>query len=149
MQADARSHGETLYPQSEVARCCIQRPPLLVRLANARGARVTIGDGVEFGAATSGGAHIYVQSGGYAEIAGNIYISGGAYAFGLTVASSMPAYSGMATILPIESEHAAVLGAAMGKPLADVFVNGAFESAAVGDGSDVKKGLDPSVFPVS
>ncbi|MEO8695842.1 MAG: ferritin-like domain-containing protein [Acidimicrobiales bacterium] len=71
------------------------------------------------------------------------------YAFGLTVAAGAAAYGGMATILPIESEHAAVLGAALGKSLADIFVNGAFESTAVGDGKDVKKGLDPAVFPVS
>jgi hypothetical protein len=70
------------------------------------------------------------------------------YAFGLTVASGAPAIGGMATILPIESEHAAVLGAALGKPLAGIFVNGAFESAAVGDGKDVKKGIDPAIFPV-
>ena len=31
----------------------------------------------------------------------------------------------------------------------DIFINGAFESAAVGDGSDIKKGLDPAIFPVS
>jgi rubrerythrin len=70
------------------------------------------------------------------------------YAFGLTAAASTEAASGMATILPIESEHAAVLGAALGKPLGDVFVNGAFESAAVGDGTDITKGIDPAQFPV-
>jgi rubrerythrin len=70
------------------------------------------------------------------------------YAFGLTVASGKDAIAGMATILPIETEHAAVLGAALGKPIMEIFVNGAFESAAVGDGKDAKKGIDPSVFPV-
>jgi hypothetical protein len=70
------------------------------------------------------------------------------YAFGLTVASGAAAIGGMATILPIESEHAAVLGAALGKSPADIFVNGAFESASVGDGKDVKKGIDPTIFPV-
>ena len=70
------------------------------------------------------------------------------YAFGLTVASGAAAIGGMATILPIEAEHAAVLGAALGKPVGDIFVNGAFESASVGDGKDVKKGLDPTIFPV-
>lgn len=70
------------------------------------------------------------------------------YAFGLTVASGSAAVGGMATILPIESAHAAILGAALGKPLADIFVNGAFESAAVGDGKDVRKGIDPTIFPV-
>jgi hypothetical protein len=71
------------------------------------------------------------------------------YAFGLTVASGPAAIGGMATILPIESEHAAVLGAALGKQLGDIFVNGAFESAAVGDGKDVKGGIDPTIYPVS
>jgi rubrerythrin len=70
------------------------------------------------------------------------------YAFGLTVAMTKEAYSGMATILPIETEHAAVLGVAMGKSLADIFVNGAFEGSAVGDGTDIKKGIDPALFPV-
>jgi hypothetical protein len=70
------------------------------------------------------------------------------YAFGLTVASGSAAIGGMATILPIEAEHAAVLGAALGKSVADIFVNGAFESASVGDGKDIKKGIDPTIFPV-
>ena len=71
------------------------------------------------------------------------------YAFGLTAATGMDAIAGMATILPIEAEHAAILGAALGMPVPDIFINGAFESAAVGDGSDIKKGLDPTLFPVS
>jgi hypothetical protein len=70
------------------------------------------------------------------------------YAFGLTVAKGGDAIGGMATILPIEAEHAAILGVALGKSPADIFVNGAFESAAVGDGTDVKKGIDPAKFPV-
>lgn len=71
------------------------------------------------------------------------------YAYGLTVASTAPAYSGMATILPIETEHAAVLAAALGLPLEAAFPTGAFEAAAVGNGTDAKKGLDPTVFPVA
>ena len=70
------------------------------------------------------------------------------YAFGLTAASGADAVSGMATILPIESEHAAVIGAALGMPLTEIFVNGAFESASAGDGTDPAKGLDPAKFPV-
>jgi hypothetical protein len=65
------------------------------------------------------------------------------------VAAGKDAIAGMATILPIETEHAAVLGAALGKPVADIFVNGAFEGATVGDGKDVKKGIDPAIYPVS
>jgi rubrerythrin len=71
------------------------------------------------------------------------------YAFGLTAATGMDAIAGMATILPIEAEHAAILGVALGMSVPDIFINGAFESAAVGDGSDIKKGLDPTLFPVS
>ena len=70
------------------------------------------------------------------------------YAFGLMVASGKDAIGGMATILPIEAEHAAILGVALGKSPADIFINGAFESAAVGDGTDIKKGIDPTKFPV-
>jgi rubrerythrin len=71
------------------------------------------------------------------------------YAFGLTAAAGDAAIAVMATILPIESEHAAVLGAALGKPVPDIFVTGAFESASVGDGTDPTKGIDPARFPVS
>ena len=70
------------------------------------------------------------------------------YAFGLMVASGKDAIGGMATILPIEAEHAAILGVALGKSPVDIFINGAFESAAVGDGTDIKKGIDPTKFPV-
>lgn len=71
------------------------------------------------------------------------------YAYGLTVASSAPAYSGMATILPIEAEHASVLSAALGLSLEAAFPTGAFEAAVVGNGADAKKGIDPVVFPVA
>ena len=69
------------------------------------------------------------------------------YAFGLTVAAGMAAIGGMATILPIEAEHAAILGVALGKSLADIFVNGAFESAAVGDGTRHQEGHRPAPVP--
>gem|GEM_PF-6513314 len=51
-----------------------------------------------------------------------------------------------ATILPIEAQHAVVLGLALGKDVTAVFPTGAFESASLGDGSDPLKGLDPAVF---
>ncbi|MGH9000526.1 MAG: ferritin-like domain-containing protein [Acidimicrobiia bacterium] len=70
------------------------------------------------------------------------------YAFGLTALMSPDAVSGAATILPIESMHAGVLGAANGKDLPGIFLTGAFLLAEVGDGTDPKKGLDPAVFPV-
>jgi Ferritin-like domain len=71
------------------------------------------------------------------------------YAYGLTVAMSTAAASGMATILPIETEHAAVLGAALGMAVDAIFVNGPFENAAVGDGSTITQGIDPAKYPVS
>ena len=51
-----------------------------------------------------------------------------------------------ATILPIEAQHQVVLGLALGKDVTDVFPTGAFEAAALGDGSDPLKCLDPAVF---
>jgi hypothetical protein len=71
------------------------------------------------------------------------------YAFGLTAASGSDAVAGMATILPIETEHAAILGLALGKPVPEIFVNGAFESTSVGDGTNIQQGIDPTLFPVS
>jgi hypothetical protein len=71
------------------------------------------------------------------------------YAFALTVLMDKAAYSGTATILPIESAHAGVLGAALGKQLDAIFPTGAFIAAEVGDGTDVKKGIDPAIYPVA
>jgi hypothetical protein len=68
------------------------------------------------------------------------------YAAALTLLQD-PAYAAAtATILPIESQHQVVLGLALGKSVTDVFPTGAFESAALGDGTDPKAGLDPAVF---
>jgi hypothetical protein len=68
------------------------------------------------------------------------------YAAALTLLQD-PAFSkATATILPIEAQHATVLAAALGKGPDDLFPTGAFESAALGDGSDPKAGLDPAVF---
>ena len=69
------------------------------------------------------------------------------YAAALTLLQD-PAYAAAtATILPIEAQHAVVLGLALGKSVDDVFPTGAFESAALGDGTDPLAGLDPAVFP--
>ena len=69
------------------------------------------------------------------------------YAAALTLLQD-PAYAAAtATILPIEAQHAVVLGLALGKSVNDVFPTGAFESASLGDGTDPLKGLDPAVFP--
>lgn len=71
------------------------------------------------------------------------------YAFGLTVLTLPEAIKGTSTILPVESAHAGVLGAALGKDLAGMFPTDAFILAQVGDGSDPDQGLDPARFPVS
>jgi rubrerythrin len=70
------------------------------------------------------------------------------YAFALTVLTTADIFKQMASILPIEAEHAAVLGAALGMTPDAIFINGAFENASVGDGTDIKKGIDPGMFPV-
>jgi hypothetical protein len=68
------------------------------------------------------------------------------YAAALTLLQD-PAYAAAtASILPIEAQHQVVLGLALGKSVTDVFPTGAFESSALGDGTDPLKGLDPAVF---
>lgn len=68
------------------------------------------------------------------------------YAAALTLLED-PAYAAAtSTILPIEAQHQTVLGLALGKDVSAVFPTGAFEAAALGDGTDPLKGLDPAVF---
>ena len=47
---------------------------------------------------------------------------------------------------PIEAQHATVLTLALEGGPDELFPTGAFESAALGDGTDPTKGLDPAVF---
>jgi rubrerythrin len=68
------------------------------------------------------------------------------YAAALTLLQDAAYAAATATILPIEAQHAVVLGLALGKDVTDVFPTGAFESASLGDGTDPLKGLDPAVF---
>ena len=68
------------------------------------------------------------------------------YAAALTLLQDAAYAAATATILPIEAQHAVVLGLALGKAVTDVFPTGAFESASLGDGTDPLKGLDPAVF---
>ena len=72
------------------------------------------------------------------------------YAAALTLLQSKDYAAATSTILPIEAQHATVLGLALGKPFTmdedGVFPTGAFESAALGDGTDPTKGLDPATF---
>ncbi len=68
------------------------------------------------------------------------------YAAALTLLTGAAYAAATATILPIEAQHATVLAIALGKGPEDQFPTGAFESAALGDGTDPKAGLDPAVF---
>lgn len=68
------------------------------------------------------------------------------YAAALTLLTD-PAYAAAtSTILPIEAQHATVLSLALGEGPDDWFPTGAFESAALGDGTDPKAGFDPATF---
>ncbi len=68
------------------------------------------------------------------------------YAAALTLLTD-PAYAAAtSTILPIEAQHATVIALALGEGPDEWFPTGAFESAALGDGTDTEAGLDPAVF---
>ena len=68
------------------------------------------------------------------------------YAAALTLLTD-PAYAAAtSTILPIEAQHATVLSLALGEGADKWFPTEAFESAALGDGTDPLKGFDPAVF---
>jgi hypothetical protein len=68
------------------------------------------------------------------------------YAAALTLLQDPKFAAATATILPIEAQHQVVLGLALGKSVTDVFPTMAFESTALGDGTDPKAGLDPAKF---
>jgi rubrerythrin len=68
------------------------------------------------------------------------------YAAALTLLQDPKYAAATATILPIEAQHAVVLGLALGKSVPDVFPTQAFESTTLGDGTDPLAGLDPKVF---
>jgi rubrerythrin len=68
------------------------------------------------------------------------------YAAALTLLQDPKFAAATSTILPIEAQHQVVLGLALGKSVDDVFPTGAFESSALGDGTDPKAGLDPATF---
>ena len=64
------------------------------------------------------------------------------YAYALTAIEGTEVVTATASILPIESAHAAALSFALGEGPEAWFPFGAFESA------DIVNGLDPAVFPV-
>jgi len=68
------------------------------------------------------------------------------YAAALTLLSDATFAAATSTILPIEAQHATVLTLALGGGPDELFPTGAFESTALGDGTDPTKGLDPAVF---
>jgi rubrerythrin len=68
------------------------------------------------------------------------------YAAALTLLQDPTYAAATSTILPIEAQHAVVLGLALGRSPAEVFPTGAFESAELGDGTDPNAGLDPATF---
>jgi len=68
------------------------------------------------------------------------------YAAGLTLLSDATFAAATSTILPIEAQHATVITLALGEGPDQLFPTGAFESTALGDGTDPTKGLDPAVF---
>lgn len=65
------------------------------------------------------------------------------YGFALTALQSTEAAQGTATILPVESAHAAALSLALGEGPDQWFPNGAFET------TDIAQGINPADFPVS
>lgn len=69
------------------------------------------------------------------------------YAYWLTLLTTPDVYQRVVTTLPIESGHAAVLGATMGSSMETLFITGAFENASVGDGTDQRRGFDAALFP--
>ena len=68
------------------------------------------------------------------------------YAAALTLLSDPTFAAATSTILPIEAQHATVLTLALEGGPDELFPTGAFESTALGDGTDPTKGLDPAVF---
>ncbi len=68
------------------------------------------------------------------------------YAAALTLLTDAAYAAATSTILPIEAQHATVLTLALEGGPDELFPTGAFESAALGDGTDTEAGLDPPVF---
>lgn len=69
------------------------------------------------------------------------------YEFALTTVTSAALVQLVSTTIPIVAGHCAVLGSAAALPPSLVFPNGPFEANTVGDGSDLRLGLDPVSFP--
>jgi hypothetical protein len=70
------------------------------------------------------------------------------YAYGLGLLTTPDVYRRVVTTLPVESEHAAVLGTILQLGPDGLFITGPFENASVGDGTDPRRGFDMGSFPV-
>lgn len=70
------------------------------------------------------------------------------YAYALTELQSQDAAAATSTILPIEAQHAAAIGLALGQGIDELFPSGAFETAEVGAAGDPSTGIDPAQYPV-
>jgi hypothetical protein len=71
------------------------------------------------------------------------------YTFAFTMLTSPDVVHLVATILPVVSGHAGILGSSAGLTTTALFPDGALQGATVGDGSDSKLGFDPVSFPVN
>jgi len=71
------------------------------------------------------------------------------YAFAATTATSPDLIRAIATIVPVTAGRSAVLGALANLSTPLLFPNGPVESSTVSDGSDVRLGFDPALFPTS
>ena len=83
---------------------------------------------------------------GYAQSVELAAVAAYTYAAALTLLSDPTYAAATSTILPIEAQHATVLTMALEGGPDELFPTGAFESTALGDGTDPTKGLDPAVF---
>ncbi len=92
-------------------------------------------------APTLGGLQSEADVLGFAKTVENQAVA--TYAFALTALTSPEAAAGTATILPVESAHAAALSFALGEGPDAWFAFGAFESASIADG------IDPAAYPVA
>jgi Ferritin-like domain len=70
------------------------------------------------------------------------------YAYGLGLLTTPDIYRRVVTTLPVESQHAAVLGTKVPLTPDEQFITGPFVNASVGDGSDPRRGFDMGTFPV-
>jgi hypothetical protein len=123
--------GDDARPEANPALVALVTPTL-----------TTVGDAVKDGQAGSEGLTMAVLE--FARVLENQ--AAYTYAAALTLLQNAEFAKATSTILPIEAQHAAVLAIALGKGPEEIFPTGAFESAALGDGTDPLKGLDPATF---